>query len=106
MSLFERLGEKVESFKQEAEAARDEAAPYRCRECGERFYSEQETCPSCGSTELAVRADDRESDSESGTKSGIESETESGSNSTSGSEAEAKSESESTVERQHEESDQ
>ncbi|MGQ3719932.1 zinc ribbon domain-containing protein [Natrialba aegyptia] len=102
MSLFERLGEKVESFKQEAEAARDEAAPYRCRECGERFYSEQETCPSCGSTELVVRADDRESDSESGT----ESETESGSNSTSGSEAEAKSESESTVEGQHEEPDQ
>ncbi|WP_049915012.1 zinc ribbon domain-containing protein [Natrialba taiwanensis] len=100
MSLFERLGEKVESFKQEAEAARDEAAPYRCRECGERFYSEQETCPACGSTELAVRADDRESDSESE----IESETESSPKSKSTSEAESGSES--TVEQQHEETDQ
>ncbi|WP_083860905.1 zinc ribbon domain-containing protein [Natrialba asiatica] len=104
MSLFERLGEKVESFKQEAESARDEAAPYRCRECGERFYSERETCPACGSTELAVRADGSESDSESEVESEIESETESGSQSASGSEAE--SESESTVERQHEETNQ
>lgn len=52
MSLFERLGEKVEEFKQEAEAARDDAAPHRCRECEERFYSDQDTCPECGSEDI------------------------------------------------------
>ena len=54
MSLFERLGEKVEEFKQEAEAARDDAAPYRCRECGERFHSDRDTCPECGSENVGT----------------------------------------------------
>ncbi|WP_195893011.1 hypothetical protein [Halopiger djelfimassiliensis] len=47
MSLFERLGERVEEFKQEAEAARDDAATYRCRECEKRFYRDRDTCPEC-----------------------------------------------------------
>lgn len=51
MGLFERLGETVETFKQEAETARDEEA-YECRECAERFYSERETCPACGSDDV------------------------------------------------------
>ncbi|WP_049920314.1 hypothetical protein [Halobiforma nitratireducens] len=76
MSLFERLGEKVERVKQEAEAAREETvdaedraeaepdnktdgesdgetAPdadleYRCLECDAGFPDERETCPDCG----------------------------------------------------------
>ncbi|SFC34352.1 hypothetical protein SAMN05444422_107104 [Halobiforma haloterrestris] len=68
MSLFESLGEKVERFKQEAEAARDEAtgsgdegesesesmreadsdSEYRCLECDAEFRDEREACPNCG----------------------------------------------------------
>ncbi|WP_440771642.1 FmdB family zinc ribbon protein [Natronorubrum sp. DTA28] len=58
MSMFERLGEKVERFKQEAVSARDDSVNYRCRNCDEGFHSEQQTCPECGSTEVyQVRAD-------------------------------------------------
>lgn len=52
MGLFERFGEKVERFKQEAVAARDESADYRCRNCDTEIYSDQEQCPECGSTEI------------------------------------------------------
>ncbi|WP_169330512.1 zinc ribbon domain-containing protein [Natronorubrum sulfidifaciens] len=52
MSMFERLGEKVERLKQEAEAGRADRIDYRCRACGERFHREQETCPDCGSAEV------------------------------------------------------
>ncbi|SDQ64513.1 hypothetical protein [Natronobacterium texcoconense] len=74
MSLFERLGEKVERVKQEAETARDEMVEdeddpaaetdgesesetdsdadleYRCLECDAGFPDEQEACPNCGGT--------------------------------------------------------
>ena len=49
MGMFERLGEEVERFKQEAMAARDDSAGYRCRDCEETFFSEQERCPACES---------------------------------------------------------
>ncbi|WP_440764438.1 hypothetical protein [Natronorubrum sp. DTA7] len=52
MGMFERLGETVERFKQEAVSARDESADYRCRNCGTEIYSEQERCPECDSTEI------------------------------------------------------
>ena len=52
MGMFERLGEKVERFKQEAVSARDESADYRCRNCGSEIFSEQEQCPECGSSEI------------------------------------------------------
>ncbi|APW98699.1 hypothetical protein CHINAEXTREME_13315 [Halobiforma lacisalsi AJ5] len=70
MSLFESLGEKVERFKQEAEAARNEAtgsdedgeneseretdaeadsdSEYRCLECDAEFRDDREACPNCG----------------------------------------------------------
>ena len=74
MGLFERLGEKVERVKQEAEAARDETidsddetegasdgesdsenegeadsdSEYRCLECDAEFRDEREPCPDCG----------------------------------------------------------
>lgn len=61
MGMFERLGEKVERFKQEAVAASEESAAYRCRNCGDDIYSERETCPECGSSELVrVRTDTEE----------------------------------------------
>lgn len=61
MGMFERLGEKVERFKQEAVAASEESAAYRCRDCGESIYSDQETCPECGSAEIArVETDDED----------------------------------------------
>ncbi len=52
MSMFERLGKKVERLKQEAEAGRADSVEYQCRACGERFHREQETCPDCGSREI------------------------------------------------------
>ncbi|WP_121740824.1 zinc ribbon domain-containing protein [Natronorubrum halophilum] len=64
MSMFERLGEKVERFKQEAVSARDDGVTYRCRNCDEGFYSEQETCPSCGSTEVERVAPETETDTD------------------------------------------
>ena len=54
MGMFERLGEKVERFKQEAVSARDESADYRCRNCGSEIFSEQEQCPECGSSEIEL----------------------------------------------------
>ena len=47
MGLFENLGRKVESFKQDAtENASDPS--HRCRDCEAEFYTEYETCPDCG----------------------------------------------------------
>lgn len=54
MSLFERLGRKVESLKQEADAARDAEATHRCRDCGKRFYTQREVCSACGGEVVAV----------------------------------------------------
>ncbi|ADB61413.1 conserved hypothetical protein [Haloterrigena turkmenica DSM 5511] len=64
MSMFERLGEKVERFKQEAVAAREDSAAYRCRDCETRFHSERETCPECGSGEVERVSGATESDVE------------------------------------------
>ncbi|ELY94619.1 hypothetical protein C483_02770 [Natrialba hulunbeirensis JCM 10989] len=77
MSLFERLGERVEEFKQEAESARDDTAPYLCRDCGERFHQAQKTCPACGSEQLAVRKDVASSAGDSTSASESDSEAES-----------------------------
>ena len=52
MGMFERLGESVEKFKQEAVAARDERVECRCRACGDESYTEHDSCPACGSTDL------------------------------------------------------
>lgn len=48
MGLFERLGRKVERFKQTAQQSADESADYRCRACGERFHVGHDECPECG----------------------------------------------------------
>lgn len=46
MGLFNALGRKVESFKQQV----DEAATgtYACEDCGERFHTAHDACPACG----------------------------------------------------------
>ncbi|NUB92794.1 zinc ribbon domain-containing protein [Haloterrigena sp. SYSU A558-1] len=75
MSMFERLGEKVERFKQEAVAAREDSAPYRCRDCETRFHSERETCPECGSSEVERVSEATESDGETNAESVTETET-------------------------------
>ena len=49
MSLFRDLGQKVEEFKQASTAAAEEEASHECRDCGERFFSDRESCPECGS---------------------------------------------------------
>jgi rRNA maturation endonuclease Nob1 len=48
MSLFNRLGKKVEEFKQEAESASRDEATHRCPACETRFYTAHEVCPECG----------------------------------------------------------
>lgn len=77
MSMFERLGEKVERFKQEAVAARDDSAEYRCRDCGSEIYNEQPSCPECGSSELEAVADESTADeSDDSTNEAVNSEEE------------------------------
>ncbi|ELZ17798.1 hypothetical protein C477_11322 [Haloterrigena salina JCM 13891] len=76
MGMFERLGEKVERFKQEAVAAREDSAPYRCRDCENRFHSERETCPACGSTAVERVSEATESDGETNAESETETKTE------------------------------
>ncbi|QSW99382.1 zinc ribbon domain-containing protein [Haloterrigena alkaliphila] len=64
MSMFERLGEKVERFKQEAVDAREESAEFSCRNCDTGIHHERETCPECGSSEIERVSTDPESESE------------------------------------------
>ncbi|WP_162224237.1 hypothetical protein [Halorussus salinus] len=54
MSLFRDLGKKVEEFKQASEAAADEEASHECRDCGERFFTEPETCPECNGNDVVA----------------------------------------------------
>ncbi|WP_435123900.1 hypothetical protein [Halobaculum sp. D14] len=48
MGLFKRVGRQVEQFKRTAEEAAAERADYRCRDCGERFHADHDSCPECG----------------------------------------------------------
>ncbi|WP_187432939.1 zinc ribbon domain-containing protein [Natronococcus pandeyae] len=52
MGFFENLGRKVGKFTQEAKEAADNEASYACAECGERFYTEHDECPECGSEDV------------------------------------------------------
>lgn len=78
MSMFERLGEKVERFKQEAVDAREESAEFRCRDCETGIHHERETCPECGSSEIERVSADAESEPD--VESELESDAESGPN--------------------------
>lgn len=57
MGLFRRLGRKAEELKQEASSARENEIEARCRDCETAVYSDQETCPDCGSENLAWLAE-------------------------------------------------
>jgi len=46
MGLFRTLGEKVERFKQQADAAAEET--YACTDCDATFHAEYKSCPECG----------------------------------------------------------
>jgi uncharacterized OB-fold protein len=52
MGLFRELGNKVEKLKQASQAAADEGASHECRDCGERFFADRETCSECDSTDV------------------------------------------------------
>ena len=52
MGIFNRLGREIEQFKQNAKAAAEETADYRCQACNARFQTEYEECPDCGSQEV------------------------------------------------------
>ncbi len=54
MSLFRDLGKKVEEFKQASDAAADERATHECRDCGERFFADRETCSECGGSDVVA----------------------------------------------------
>jgi len=55
MGFFENLGRKVGEFTHEAKRAADEEASYACENCGERFHTDQESCPACGSDAVLER---------------------------------------------------
>ncbi|MWV40355.1 zinc ribbon domain-containing protein [Natrialba sp. INN-245] len=65
MGLFEDLGRKVGKFTHEAKQAADEGTPYVCQNCGERFYTEQESCPECGGGAVVEREQPADDSSES-----------------------------------------
>jgi len=68
MGLFENLGRKVESFKQQAEEAAEETtsdeatseedALGECADCGEPVAVDRSECPSCGGDVVAAGSED------------------------------------------------
>ncbi|MFC7082195.1 hypothetical protein [Halorussus caseinilyticus] len=52
MGLFRDLGQKVEEFKQASQTVADEEATHECRDCGERFFADRETCSECGGSDV------------------------------------------------------
>lgn len=48
MGLFENLGRKVESFKQDATENASQPT-HRCEDCESTFFTDYEACPDCGS---------------------------------------------------------
>ena len=55
MGFFNRLGRKVEGFKQDVETATADEATHQCADCEKLFYSDVETCPECGSNAVVER---------------------------------------------------
>lgn len=56
MGLFEKVGRRVERFKQRASDAAAAEADYECSACGERLYADAETCPECGAAAVEALA--------------------------------------------------
>jgi hypothetical protein len=55
VGLFEDIGRKVETFKQQAESHSQERARAKCPECETLVYTDREDCPECGHESLLVR---------------------------------------------------
>lgn len=51
MGFFNKLGRRVEQFKQSAQEAAKEP-DYQCRACDGRFHTEYDECPECGAQEI------------------------------------------------------
>jgi len=64
MGLFEDIGRKVETFKQQAESHSHEQARAKCSECETLVYTDREDCPECGHQPLLVRKSENEGDDE------------------------------------------
>ena len=56
MGFFEKIGRKVGRFTHEAKEAAADGTEYVCEDCGEEFYTDQETCPNCESDAVRERA--------------------------------------------------
>lgn len=48
MGLFKDVGRKVERFKQAAQDVAEAQATHHCVDCGERYYTDQDSCTECG----------------------------------------------------------
>lgn len=57
MGIFNKLGRKIEEFKQEAKEAADETADYQCQACNVRLQTEYDECPDCGAQEVKLLTD-------------------------------------------------
>ena len=75
MGFFESLGRKVGEFTHEAKRTADEGASYACTDCGERFYTDQEDCPACGSDAVVEREPPDTASEAAGTDDSTESDT-------------------------------
>lgn len=58
MGIFNELGRQVERFKQNAKAAAEGSADYRCEACDARLHTEHEECPECGAADVTSRTAD------------------------------------------------
>ena len=58
MGLFNKLGQEIERFRQDAKKAAAETEQYECQDCGARFHAEYEKCPECGSETVTTLPED------------------------------------------------
>jgi rubrerythrin len=52
MGLFNDLGKRFEKLKQEAEASASEEATHACRACETLLYTDHDSCPECGDSDV------------------------------------------------------
>ena|GEM_PF-432746 len=62
MGLFEDIGRKVETFKQQAESVSQGRARAKCPECDTLVYTDREDCPDCGHDQLLIRKPESDED--------------------------------------------
>jgi len=62
VGLFEDIGRKVETFKQQAESVSQGRARAKCPECDTLVYTDREDCPDCGHDQLLIRKPESDED--------------------------------------------